>query len=127
LAADVVELVLCVVERAAGADVGAGESHAILRGLLDTGRAWMKLSGAYYNTDLGAPYADAGEIARAFVKAAPDRVVWGSDWPHPSAVNKPDDSLLFDLLTEWAPDEATRHRILVRNPEALYGFEASSA
>jgi D-galactarolactone isomerase len=52
--------------------------------------------------------------------------VWGSDWPHSSAVNKPDDSLLFDLLSVWAPDEATRTRILVQNPEALYGFAKSA-
>ena len=103
------------------------ESHAILRGLIDSGRAWIKLSGAYYNTEVGPPtYADATRVAQAFVKAAPERMVWGSDWPHPSAVNKPDDALLFDLLSVWAPDEATRHRILVRNPESLYGFAQSA-
>lgn len=61
---------------------------------------------------------------RAFVKAAPERLVWGSDWPHPGMPdnNKPNDARLFDLLSEWAPDEATRNRILVQNPEALYGF-----
>jgi D-galactarolactone isomerase len=57
-------------------------------------------------------------------KAAPERLVWGSDWPHPGLPdnNKPNDALLFDLLTEWAPDEATRNRILVQNPEVFYGF-----
>lgn len=107
----------------------ACESHTILRGLIDQGRAWIKISGAYYNTDVGPPtYADATQVAQAFVKAAPERVVWGSDWPHPSAsaVNKPDDSLLFDLLSAWAPDEAVRNRILVQNPEALYSFAKSS-
>ena len=104
----------------------ADESHHILRGLIDQRRAWVKISGAYYNTKIGPPtYADATTIAQAFVKAAPERVVWGSDWPHPSIVNKPDDSLLFDLLSVWAPDEATRNRILVQNPEVLYGFEKS--
>ncbi len=100
-------------------------SHRIVRGLLDQGRTWVKLAGAYFNTKIGAPtYADATQIAQAFVKAAPQRLVWGSDWPHPSATGgKPDDSLLFDLLSEWAPDEAARHRILVQNPETLYGFE----
>ena len=105
------------------------DSHRIVRGLLDQGRAWVKLAGAYFNTEVGPPtYADATEIAQAFVKAAPERVVWGSDWPHPSAsaASKPDDSLLFDLLSEWAPDEAVRNRILVQNPEALYGFEKSA-
>ncbi len=55
-------------------------------------------------------------------------MVWGSDWPHPGLPdnNKPNDALLFDLLIEWAPDEATRNRILVQNPEALYGFGKSA-
>jgi hypothetical protein len=53
---------------------------------------------------------------------------WGSDWPHPGLPdnNKPDDALLFDLMTEWAPGEATRNRILVTNPEVLYGFPQSA-
>ena len=106
------------------------ESHRIVRGLLDSGRAWVKLAGAYFNTEVGPPtYADATLIAQAFVKAAPERLVWGSDWPHPSASatgDKPDDSLLFDLLSTWAPDAAVRHRILVQNPEALYGFEKTA-
>jgi D-galactarolactone isomerase len=102
----------------------AHASHAIVRSLVDKGRAWVKLSGAYSNTLIGPPdYPDATQIAQDFVKAAPDRLVWGSDWPHPGEpVNKPDDALLFDLLGVWAPDEKTRNRILVQNPETLYGF-----
>jgi D-galactarolactone isomerase len=67
-------------------------------------------------------------VAQTFVKAAPERVVWGSDWPHPSEQNRilPDDALLFDLLAVWAPDEAVRKRILVDNPENLYGFAKSA-
>ena len=56
------------------------------------------------------------------MNAAPERLVWGSDWPHPTATVTPDDAVLFDLLAEWAPDERTRRRILVENPESLYGF-----
>ncbi len=100
-------------------------SHAVLRGLLDRGRTWIKLSGAYSNSKIGPPdYPEATKTAQAFVKAAPERLVWGSDWPHPSEQNGtlPDDALLFDLLAAWAPDEATRKRILVDNPENLYGF-----
>jgi D-galactarolactone isomerase len=101
-------------------------SHRVIRNLIDKGRTWVKLSGAYSNTKVGPPtYPEATAIAQAFVKAAPQRLVWGSDWPHPGEQNKPqlpDDALLFDLLAAWAPDEATRHRILVENPEALYGF-----
>ena len=67
-------------------------------------------------------------MAQAFIKAAPERMLWGSDWPHPSLAvdHKPDDAVLIDLLAEWAPEEATRHRILVENPEALYGFAKSA-
>jgi D-galactarolactone isomerase len=111
----------------------AGVEHAsfgIMRRLIDKGRTWIKLSGAYSNRTVGAPlYPEATRIAQAFVKAAPERMVWGSDWPHPGEQNKPplpNDALLFDLLATWSPDEATRHRILVRNPEALYGFEKSA-
>ena len=102
------------------------ESFGIMRRLIDKGRAWIKLSGAYSNSTIGPPsYPEATKIAQAFVKAAPERMVWGSDWPHPGEQNKtplPNDALLFDLLAAWAPDEATRNRILVTNPEALYGF-----
>jgi D-galactarolactone isomerase len=104
-------------------------SHAVLRGLLDKGRTWIKLSGAYSNSNAGAPdYPEATKIAQAFVKAAPERLVWGSDWPHPSEQNKtlPNDARLFDLLAVWAGDEATRKRILVDNPESLYGFAKSA-
>ena len=104
-------------------------SHAIVRGLLDQGRAWVKISGAYINSNAGPPsYPEALTIAQSFVKAAPERLVWGSDWPHPGLPDnrKPDDALLFDLLAQWAPDEATRRRILVQNPEALYGFAKSA-
>lgn len=98
-------------------------AYRVIRGLLDQGRAWVKISGAYMNTRVGPPtYADASAVAKEFVKAAPQRLVWGSDWPHPTPKVPPDDAALFDLLTEWAPDEQTRNRILVANPEALYGF-----
>ena len=62
----------------------------------------------------------------AYVKAAPERMVWGSDWPHPTepADHKPDDARLFDLLAEWAGSEAEFKRILVDNPAELYGFPA---
>jgi predicted TIM-barrel fold metal-dependent hydrolase len=95
----------------------------VIAGLIDKGRAWVKLAGAYLNTEQGPPdYADATRIAQAFVKAAPERLVWGSDWPHVSEARKPDDARLFDLLTVWAGDEKTRNRILVGNPAQLYGF-----
>ena len=98
-------------------------AYKTMRKLIDAGRTWVKLSGAYQDTKVGPPtYADATPIAQAYVKAAPERMVWGSDWPHPTEKDKPDDAILFDLLATWVPDEATRNRILVQNPETLYGF-----
>jgi D-galactarolactone isomerase len=100
-------------------------AFAIIRRLIDKGRTWVKLSGAYITpTGTTNDYTTATTVAKAFAAAAPERMVWGSDWPHPSAdiKSKPDDATLFDLLLEWAPDAATRNRILVENPEILYGF-----
>ena len=98
-------------------------SYRVMRELIDAGRAWVKISGAYLNTRIGPPgYPESTPVAQAFVKAAPERAVWGSDWPHPTPKIPPDDAVLFDLLLEWVGDDATRNRILVQNPEALYGF-----
>ena len=95
----------------------------VVHGLLEKEKAWVKISGAYMNSDIGPPhYPEATRIAQAYVKAAPERCVWGSDWPHPSSKVKPDGAVLFDLLSVWAPDETVRNRILVQNPERLYGF-----
>jgi predicted TIM-barrel fold metal-dependent hydrolase len=105
----------------------AHPAFGIIHRLIDKGRTWVKLSGAYQDTKVGPPtYADATPIAQAYVKAAPERMVWGSDWPHPTEKDKPNDAILFDLLAQWVPDEATRNRILVQNPEALYGFGKSA-
>jgi predicted TIM-barrel fold metal-dependent hydrolase len=104
----------------------AGTNHpsfAIVSRLLHAGRAWVKLSGAYADSKIGPPtYADRTIIAQAYVSEAPERLVWGTDWPHPTEKIKPDDALLFDLLSVWAPDDATRTKILVENPAKLYGF-----
>jgi len=98
--------------------------YAQVRALIDKGLTWVKLSGAYADTKIGPPtYADSSAVARAYVKVAPERLVWGSDWPHPGErEKKPDDAVLFDLLLDWAPDEKVRTRILVDNAAALYGF-----
>ena len=104
----------------------AGTSHpafGVICRLLEQDRAMVKLSGAYMGTQVGAPtYADNSQVARGYVMAAPDRVVWGSDWPHTTETEKPDDADLLDLLLDWAPDDATRRKILVDNPRFLYGF-----
>ncbi len=108
----------------------AGADHPAFRivcKLIDKGKTWVKVSGAYLDTKIGPPtYADTSKLAQAYVKYAPERMVWGSDWPHPVmwGLKKPwpDDALLLDLLAEWAPNEATRNQILVDNPARLYGF-----
>lgn len=99
-----------------------------MRKLIDKGRTWVKLSLASSDSKVGPPsYGDVVKVAQAYVEAAPERMVWGTNWPHPNDATKPDDALVFDLLLQYAPDEATRRRILVENPEALYGFPKSQA
>ena len=89
---------------------------------LDSGRHWVKLSGAYRVTAGDPCYADVADMARTLVATNPDRLVWGSDWPHPAISGPmPNDGDLLDFLFEWA-DTETAHKILVRNPETLYGF-----
>jgi D-galactarolactone isomerase len=103
--------------------VGHPSFQSLLR-LVDTGRCWVKLSAAYEFSKSGPPrYEDVGVLAKALVAHAPQRMLWASNWPHPSEPkgHKPDDVELLDLLLEWAPDEATRRRILVDNPAVLYG------
>jgi len=101
-------------------------AYRVIRGLIDKGRSWVKLSVTFDNTKNGPPdFEDVSTVAQAFVKAAPERMVWGSNWPHPNEPQKPDDAVLLDLLARWAPDDRVRHRILVENPETLYGFEKS--
>jgi predicted TIM-barrel fold metal-dependent hydrolase len=99
----------------------------VIANLMEKGKAWVKLSGLYIDTTIGEPsYADTVKVGRAFVQLAPERIVWGTDWPHPSIFSErkpwPDDANMLDLLAEQAPSEATRERILVTNPVVLYGF-----
>lgn len=97
-------------------------AFAVIIDLVSKGRAWVKLAGAYLNTELGPPYDDATRIAQAFVAQAPERLVWGTDWPHITEVHKPDDAELYDLLPVWAGSDRIRDLILVDNPANLYGF-----
>jgi D-galactarolactone isomerase len=97
----------------------------ILLRLVEEGRTYVKLSAPYEVSKAGAPlYEDVGALAKALVRAAPERMLWATNWPHPSvAVDKrPDDADLLDVLLDWAPDEAVRRKILVDNPARLYGF-----
>lgn len=94
--------------------------------LLSTQKAYVKLTGFYNDSAIGAPtYADSVAVATAYAQAAPGRVLWGSDWPHPTEQplhRIPDDAKLLDLLGTVAPDAATRDAILVTNPAGLYQF-----
>jgi predicted TIM-barrel fold metal-dependent hydrolase len=102
----------------------AHPAYRIVRGLIDKGRTWVKLSITYDSSKVGPPtYADVNQVGRAYVQAAPERVVWGSNWPHPNETTKPDDAALIDQVSEWAPTEALRHRLFVENPATLYGFD----
>ncbi len=101
--------------------------QSLLR-LVDTGRVWVKLSGAYMMSKSGPPlYSDIGVLAKALVRRAPERLVWASNWPHPLPAAdgaKPDEATLLDVMLDWAPVEVTRNRILADNPAKLYGFPA---
>jgi D-galactarolactone isomerase len=93
--------------------------------LVETGRCWVKIAGAYEFSKSGAPaFEDVARLMKVLIEAAPERVVWGSNWPHALAekVGYPNDAALLDLLLDWAPDDAVRRRILVDNPARLYGF-----
>ena len=101
------------------------ESFKSLLRLVDTGRCWVKLSAPYETSKIGAPkYEDVGRLAKALVKHAPERMLWASNWPHPSVPKeqRPDDQQLLELLLDWAPDEKARRKILADNPAELYGF-----
>jgi predicted TIM-barrel fold metal-dependent hydrolase len=103
--------------------------------LVKSGKAYVKISGAYRASKLAPDYPDAVPLARALIAANPDRIVWGTDWPHPDSSTQPgrkptdlaplyqiDDGRLFNQLPLWAPDAAIRKTILVDNPARLYGF-----
>jgi 2-pyrone-4,6-dicarboxylate lactonase len=103
--------------------VNAPGFQALIR-LLKSGRGWAKLSAPYRTSLTEPPYPDMTPFAHALLAAAPDRLVWGSDWPHVLLEKTmPDDGDLVDAIALWVPDDAVRRRILVDNAERLYGFE----
>lgn len=93
--------------------------------LVRDGNCWVKLSGSYrITTQEKPPYSDVTPYAKAIIAANSDRVIWGTDWPHPwVSGHMPNDGALMNQLADWAPDPAVRQKILVDNPEALFGFE----
>ncbi len=113
-----------VIDHCGGVKAALGTGHkqfqALLR-LLDSGRAWVKLS-SYRASSAGVPWSDVAPNVRALAAAAPDRCVWGTDWPHSQMNPRPQAGPLLDQLFDWIPDPAERHTILVDNPARLYGF-----
>ncbi|HUF81344.1 MAG TPA: amidohydrolase family protein [Burkholderiales bacterium] len=96
--------------------------QALLR-LMQSGRAWVKLTGPYRITAEPLPYPDTVPFAHALVEANRERVIWGTDWPHVMLKGRmPNDGDLANLLSDWIPDANVRQQVLVRNPEKLYGF-----
>jgi predicted TIM-barrel fold metal-dependent hydrolase len=110
------------------ASMGVGQPafQALLR-LVDSGRCWVKLSGAYYLDRDGPPFTQAAPFARELLRRDPERLVWATNWPHPEVSPVPDNESLLAALSDWVPDEATRHRILVDNPGKLYRFPAAGS
>lgn len=115
-----------IIDHMARVPVGEGVDQKPFQALLTLmadERCWVKISGAErLSADGRPPYIDVVPFAQALIEAAPDRVLWGTDWPHPNVRYMPDDGDLVDLLAAFAPDETTRNRILVANPETLYHF-----
>jgi predicted TIM-barrel fold metal-dependent hydrolase len=96
--------------------------QALLR-LIRGGRCWVKFTGGYRITGEAPPYQEVFPFARTLVETRPDRLLWGSDWPHVMYKGRMFNTTeLFDLLLDWAPEEKSRTQILVDNPAALFGF-----
>jgi predicted TIM-barrel fold metal-dependent hydrolase len=107
----------------------AGLEQEPFRHLLELARSnprcWVKISGAERISSAGPPFTDAVPFARALIAAAPERILWGTDWPHPNiSKHMPNDGDLVDLLPLYMPDAALQRRVLVDNPHRLYGFGA---
>ena len=95
----------------------------VLLRFLATGQVWVKLS-APYVAEVGPPWRWAVRVARRLIETRPDRMLWGTNWPHPNQAVVPETSAMLDLLLEWAGTEAQARQILVDNPARLYGYEA---
>jgi D-galactarolactone isomerase len=103
-----------------------GTDHAAFKSflrVLDTGRFYVKLSAPYETSKIGPPnYDDVGALAKALVKAAPERMLWASNWPYVATPKEriPKDAWMLDMLLDWVPDAAVRKKVLVDNPARLY-------
>jgi predicted TIM-barrel fold metal-dependent hydrolase len=99
------------------------EPFKVLLGFMKNPNFWVKVCGAERVSSKGPPFTDAVPFARALIEAAPERILWGTDWPHPNVgKHMPNDGDLVDLFPLMAPEPALQHKILVDNPARLYGF-----
>ena len=99
-----------------------GEGFRFVLQCLDTGRCWVKLSPRISKQD-NFPFSDTDPLAKKLVEHAPNRLLWGSDWPHPQYFKPmPNDVALLDQMLDWVPDEATRKLIFVDNPAEIFGW-----
>jgi len=96
--------------------------QSLLQELRDNDRLWVKVSGAERISAKGAPFTDAAPFAAACIEAAPDRCLWGTDWPHPNVKTMPNDADLVDIIPKMIPDPDLQQKVLVDNPARLYGF-----
>ncbi|PLQ00188.1 2-pyrone-4,6-dicarboxylate hydrolase [Cupriavidus pauculus] len=105
----------------------AEPAYRVIAGLVSAGKAWVKLSGPYIESLQGAPhYGDMRPLAARYLDLAPERMLWGSDWPHPSAqaraVPPVDDAAVLRAFLGWCGSSDTAQQVLVGNPQSLYGF-----
>jgi 2-pyrone-4,6-dicarboxylate lactonase len=119
-----------VIDHIGRVDAGLGlrqPAFRHLQRLLQHDRIWVKVSGCDRITGIGPPYGDALPFARKLVTEFPDRVLWGSDWPHPNHPDPiPDDGILVDIITEIVPSEERRRKLMVENPRRLHDRDAPS-
>ena len=105
-----------------------GDEIAMVKRLIDGGNCWFKFAGCYESSLAGGPdFPDIAEVAKEIAAYAPERIVWGTNFPHNAATKTedyPDDAALLDTVLDWFPDDRGRHLALVENPEELYGFSA---
>jgi len=114
--------------RVKAADGLGQEPFKVLLNFMKLENFWVKVCGAERVSSKGPPFDDALPFARALIEAAPDRILWGTDWPHPNVgKHMPNDGDLVDLFARMAPDPGLQRKILVENPARLYGFEETKS
>lgn len=118
-----VPVVIDHIGRFEGGATGDAPAFRALLDLVEAGRAYVKLSAPYWSSPQGGPYEDVAPLVRRLVEVAPERLVFATNWPHPSITGaRPDDLELRDLIMGWLPDDRARHAVLQDTPAALYGF-----